>query len=92
MKLIYRGATYDYHSAKPQRQPTRRSEAYTLMYRGETYRVDPNAIAQPVVPAQYELIYRGVTYWVKRDEAGKMTMFTSRANATSQGFATVRSS
>jgi hypothetical protein len=60
MKLIYRGVTYDYNptngAARHSFQPAHHTSksTYELIYRGNTYRVDPNAIAkasvQPVTP------------------------------------------
>lgn len=86
MQLIYRGLIYDY---KPGRQVSRhpfqqvhRSEAYTLRYRGLTYQIDPNAIANATRPIEYELSYRGLTYRVMRDEQRKVTAITSGANPT----------
>ncbi|HEY9667479.1 MAG TPA: DUF4278 domain-containing protein [Coleofasciculaceae cyanobacterium] len=76
MKLIYRGLTYDYDPAKGATrypfQRTRTSQStYELIYRGNRYRVEPNAITKTSVqPVTYELIYRGVTYWLHRKEQG----------------------
>lgn len=87
MKLIYRATTFDYNPAKvAARRPfqrTRRTDksAYELMYRGNTYRVDPNVITQaPVKPAAYELIYRGMFFRVNRNEQGEITAITSSTN------------
>lgn len=49
MKLIYRGVTYDYEASKGvARQPFQHIHAfkspYELIYRGNTYRVDPTTI------------------------------------------------
>ncbi|MEG4115083.1 MULTISPECIES: DUF4278 domain-containing protein [unclassified Microcoleus] len=82
MKLIYRGTTYDYNpanvAARHPSQPTpTRDSAYELIYRGNTYRVDPNAITKtPVKPTSYELIYRGITYWVNRNEQSDVPAIT----------------
>jgi Domain of unknown function (DUF4278) len=84
MKLIYRGATYNYDpaQAKARRaaQPTRQS-AYDLIYRGNAYRFDPS-LAKPaaVKPSSYELIYRGNTYQVNRNESGEMTAISCSTN------------
>jgi Domain of unknown function (DUF4278) len=76
MKLIYRGETYHYDptQAKTGRamRPTDQA-AYDLIYRGALYRVDPS-LAKPTSskPRSYELICRGYTYQVTRNEAGEM--------------------
>jgi hypothetical protein len=78
MKLIYRGVAYDYNPDKgAARYPFRRihtsRSTYELIYRGNTYRVDPNAIPKASVqPVSYELIYRGVTYLVNRNKQGEV--------------------
>jgi len=82
MKLIYRGTTFDYDSSSTPSRPfqtnSRPREAYNLMYRGVTYRVDPNAITKAdAKPATYELSYRGVTYKVNRDEQGEVKAISS---------------
>lgn len=80
MKLIYRATTYDYAPSKfasrPFQQVRGPGPAYNLIYRGVTYRVDPNAkpAKVPVLPAAYNLIYRGVTYLVNRTAQGKVTV------------------
>jgi Domain of unknown function (DUF4278) len=76
MKLIYRGATYNYDPAQAQANRATQSTpqaAYDLSYRGARYRVDPS-IAKPASekPQSYELIYRGCTYQVTRNQAGEM--------------------
>lgn len=74
MKLIYRGLTYDYNPAKgavhyPFRRTRTPQSTYELIYRGNTYRVEPNTITKAFAkPVAYELIYRGITYWVDRNE------------------------
>lgn len=73
MQLTYRGTTYDYTPARPVRRPfqlVRRAGApYTLRYRGLSYQIDPNApqTQTSTEPIVYSLIYRGVTYLVKRN-------------------------
>lgn len=70
MKLIYRGATYDYNP-EPSRAHVSQ-EPYKLIYRGHTYEVDPSVrSAEPPMPAESNLIYRGVAYQVHRDAHGK---------------------
>ena len=79
MKLIYRGVTYDYEASKDAaRPPFQRlhlfKSPYELIYRGNTYRVDPTMIEKASVqPITYELSYRGATYRVNRNEQGKVT-------------------
>jgi Domain of unknown function (DUF4278) len=76
MKLIYRGETYNYDptQAKASRaiRPTDQA-VYDLIYRGALYRVDPS-LAKPTSskPRSYELICRGYTYQVTRNEAGEL--------------------
>jgi Domain of unknown function (DUF4278) len=85
MKLIYRGATYYYNSAQAEArraiQPTHQS-TYDLIYRGTSYRFDPN-LAKPnsVKPSRYELIYRGTTYQVSRNAAGEIATMSGYSNA-----------
>jgi hypothetical protein len=80
MKLIYRGTTYNYDSAKAKTRPPfphKNGSAYELIYRGSTYRFDPTIAKLAVVkPSSYELIYRGSTYLVNRNGAGKVTAVT----------------
>ncbi len=77
MKLIYRGVTYDYNpsNGEPFQHTHRSSKSpYELIYRGNRYRVEPNAIKQAATqPVTYELIYRGATYTVNRNGQGKVT-------------------
>jgi Domain of unknown function (DUF4278) len=82
MQLIYRGLTFDYNPSKtPERffhTSPRLGAAYTLMYRGVTYRIDPNSIEKAAPkPATYELSYRGVTYKVNRNEQDEVTVISS---------------
>lgn len=84
MKLIYRGTAFNYNPAninvhRPVK-PTFES-AYELIYRGNTYRVEPTAVRQTSVkPTEYELIYRGIIYQVKRNEQDEVIAMTSCAN------------
>jgi hypothetical protein len=77
MQLIYRGNTYDYDPAqftdRPFQPVARSGPMYTLMYRGCTYQVDPNAplAEMPVIPRTYELIYRGSVYLVTQIAANQ---------------------
>jgi hypothetical protein len=81
MKLIYRGIAYNYDPAKGvthypfQHTPTSQL-TYELIYRGNRYRVDPNAIRKTSVqPVTYKLTYRGVSYRVNRNEQGEVIAF-----------------
>jgi Domain of unknown function (DUF4278) len=84
MKLIYRGATYDYDEAYvAARQPVERTSPYKLIYRGSTYWVDPTVKAETLLePKVYELIYRGHTYQMSRNEQGKITSIESSTNSS----------
>jgi hypothetical protein len=91
MKLIYRGVTYDYNPA-PSRahnagRPSRSTPAqvpYTLIYRGQTYSIDPNARStEAPMPAEYDLLYRGTAYQVRRDAEG--TTMTARPAGLASG-------
>jgi Domain of unknown function (DUF4278) len=69
MKLIYRGTSYDYtpgatsgNTGRPTRPHHASSAPYTLIYRGQTLLVDPTQTAEPSLPHNYELIYRGERY------------------------------
>jgi hypothetical protein len=83
MKLIYRGAVYDYDSSKATaRRSFRRTytskSVYELIYRGSTYRVDPTVLTEVFVQStEYELIYRGNTYLVNRNEKGEVAATVS---------------
>lgn len=90
MKLIYRGLSFDYNPAKcatrhPCQRPQTSQVPYELIYRGNKYRVDPNAMtAAPIQPVTYKLIYRAITYWVNRNEQGKVTAISTSAAAMAQ--------
>jgi Domain of unknown function (DUF4278) len=76
IKLIYRGTTYNYNPDRTRTNsplPHTRKSACNLIYRGSAYRFDP-AFAKPnsVTPSSYELIYRGSTYQVHRNEKGEV--------------------
>jgi hypothetical protein len=80
IKMIYRGWTYNYNPeqarANHQIHPINQAP-YDLIYRGVTYHVDPNAPKPPsTIPRSYELICRGCTYQVTRDEAGAVMAIT----------------
>jgi hypothetical protein len=79
MKLFYRSTSYEYDSdrqrlgntGRPGRPAHLSRSPYTLIYRGETYQIDPNIPALPQeLPQNYELIYRGTVYRVSRDAQG----------------------
>ncbi|HEY9662059.1 MAG TPA: DUF4278 domain-containing protein [Allocoleopsis sp.] len=82
MQLIYRGTTFNYNPAHIHARPSvqrnsvqRSGAAYELIYRGNTYRVDPTvATTTPAKPMEYQLIYRGSTYRVNRDEQGEVAI------------------
>jgi Domain of unknown function (DUF4278) len=93
MKLIYRGATYNYDPTKVKsRRPFSHTEksSYKLIYRGSTYHFDPTiAKLVGVKHSTCELIYRGTTYQVRKNETGKATsiilatkLFKSKALTT----------
>jgi hypothetical protein len=73
MKLIYRGQSYDYNpdgalgnTGRPARSPHVSQAPYTVIYRGQTLRIDPSNTAEVGLPQSYDLIYRGATYRVNR--------------------------
>ena len=57
-----------------------------LIYRGNTYRIDPTVIPETSLePVVYELNYRGTTYRMHRNEQGKVTTISSSANSSKHG-------
>lgn len=82
MKLYYRGLSYELNSSKIASRTTEKpfqpapmvSSAYNLIYRGVTYRVNPNAkpVEVPLPPATYKLSYRGINYLVNRNAREKL--------------------
>ncbi|WP_445638462.1 DUF4278 domain-containing protein [Nostoc sp. DSM 114161] len=76
MKLYYRGLSYEYNPSKvgskktqqPFQPVTQIGPAYNLMYRGVSYRVDPNSKSAEVAtaPVAYKLNFRGITYFVNK--------------------------
>lgn len=69
MKLIYRGAEYEYDPTQGRSRTNDRislfREPITLTYRGDTYQIDPTRPVESTVERRpYELIYRGDRYWV----------------------------
>jgi hypothetical protein len=72
MQLIYRGNAYSYNPADVHRSPQVAAKAaYTLIYRGCTYQIDPSTTTGTSVrPATYKLIYRGSSYRVTRNQQG----------------------
>ncbi|MDZ8187955.1 MAG: DUF4278 domain-containing protein [Nostoc sp. ChiSLP02] len=76
MKLYYRGLSYEYDQTKASSKKTQQpfqpaakiGAAYNLMYRGASYRVDPNSQAVEVAqaPVAYKLNFRGITYFVNK--------------------------
>jgi hypothetical protein len=77
IKLIYRGTTYNYDPDRARANsplPHTCKSACNLIYRGSAYRFDPAlASPDPVKPSSYELIYRGSTYQVHRNEKGEVS-------------------
>lgn len=90
MKLIYRGTTHERNSyQKKTRRPfqsNRKAEtAYNLIYRGLTYRVEPDnpPVKTPITKTSYKLIYRGMTYLVNYNELGEVERTPFIGKATS---------
>ncbi|WP_334726000.1 hypothetical protein [Nostoc sp.] len=52
------------------------------MYRGVTYRVDPNSKAAkvPLAPVVYKLSFRGITYFVNKTAQGEVTVVSQPAS------------
>jgi Domain of unknown function (DUF4278) len=77
MQRIHRGHVYDYDPTKTRNQPFQQvrttGPAYRLMYRGESYLIDPQVTTSPEfdAPRDYQLIYRGETYAVHKTAEGK---------------------
>jgi YHS domain-containing protein len=89
MKLYYRGASYEYNPTKvanrnieqPFQPVSQFRAAYNLIYRGFTYRVDPNAKSATIpLGATYKLSYRGINYLVNRNALGEVTLITQLSN------------
>ncbi|MEH2178090.1 DUF4278 domain-containing protein [Nostoc sp.] len=82
MKLYYRGLVYEYNLTEAAKKVTRpfapvarKGSTYNLIYRGLTYRIDPNIEPAKVFtpPVTYQLIYRGVAYLVERTHTGEIS-------------------
>jgi Domain of unknown function (DUF4278) len=76
IQLIYRGSTYSYDPDLVRARsplPHTDKSSCDLIYRGSTYHFDP-ALTRPdsVEPSSYELICRGSTYQVYRNEKGEV--------------------
>ncbi|WP_341530467.1 DUF4278 domain-containing protein [Nostoc sp. UHCC 0302] len=90
MKLYYRGLGYELDSSKiagrtiekPFQSTPSVGAAYNLIYRGVTYRVDPNAKSAeaPLPPTTYKLSYRGINYLVNRNAQGEVTLINQSTN------------
>lgn len=94
MQLIYRGTTFNYNPAHiNDRCPVQCSEsAYKLIYRGNTYRVDPTvATIASAKPMEYKLIYRGSTYQVSRNEQDEMIAIAPSTSALKRKTLTISS-
>ncbi|MCC5654762.1 DUF4278 domain-containing protein [Nostoc sp. XA013] len=81
MKLSYRGVSYEY---QPFKQVRGFGHAYNLIYRGFTYRIDPNTKQSeiPVQPVAYRLMYRGIAYFVKKTAQGEVSVVTQPASTS----------
>jgi hypothetical protein len=94
MKLYYRGVSYEYNPSQVTSrktgqlfQPVRESrEAYNLCYRGNIYHVEPNAKKTEVSSsrATYLLIYRGISYLLRKTLHGNVTVASQLVNTTSK--------
>ena len=95
MKLYYRGTSYEYDTKKVENrkieqpfQPVSQfGPAYNVIYRGITYRVDPNTKTAevPLAPATYKLSYRGINYLVSKNTQGEVTLMTQSVNSLEVG-------
>lgn len=91
MKLYYRGTSYQCDTTTVRNrkieqpfQPVCQSDpAYNLIYRGVSYRVEPNAKSAeaPLARANYKLNYRGINYLVNRNTQGETTLMTQSINS-----------
>ncbi|MBD2451770.1 DUF4278 domain-containing protein [Nostoc sp. FACHB-152] len=91
MKLHYRGLSYELNSStvvsrtteKPFQPVPSVSSTYNLMYRGVSYRVDPNAKSAEVSlqPATYKLSYRGINYLVNKNAQGEVSLMNNSLSA-----------
>ncbi len=97
MKLIYRGAAYNYEPSQVGAGNTGRPAApYQVIYRGLTTLVNPEAAPDWAanLPANFNLLYRGVAVQVDRNVDGRaiapaQRVSTTRVNSTAQSNATV---
>jgi Domain of unknown function (DUF4278) len=77
MQRIYRGTVTDYDPTKTHNRPFEQvrgtGPADRLIYRGESYLIDPQVTTSPKFdpPRDYELIYRGEIYAVHKTAEGK---------------------
>jgi Domain of unknown function (DUF4278) len=77
MQRIYRGTVTDYDATKTRNRPFEQvrgpGPAYCLIYRGESYLIDPQVTTSPEcdAPRDYQLIYRGEIYAVHKTAEGK---------------------
>ncbi|MBD2527805.1 DUF4278 domain-containing protein [Nostoc sp. FACHB-133] len=104
MKLFYRGLSYELDSSKIASRRTEKpfqpapivGAAYNLIYRGVTYRVDPNykPVEVTLPLAIYKLSYRGINYLMNRNAQGEVTLINQSTNplqVTTQSPMTTRS-
>jgi hypothetical protein len=77
MRRIYRGTVTDYDATKTRNRPFEQvrgpGPAYHLIYRGESYLIDPQVTTSPEFDSarDYQLIYRGEIYAVHKTAEGK---------------------
>ncbi len=98
MKLIYRGASYDYDAATgfPLRTSAPNRQPYALSYRGSAYTVNPERAGEPnPAPIAANLHYRGVRYALNGGKvasgnaiaarpASALKLFTTQAAAVAE--------
>ena len=92
MKLKYRGVSYEYDPPKLENQNRRQpfkqvrgsDPAYNLIYRGVSYRIEPNTKQSevPIQPATYRLMYRGIAYFVNKTAQGEVSVVTQLASTS----------
>ncbi len=101
MKLIYRGAAYNYepnqtsieNTGRPVRSAQRFQAPYPVIYRGLTALVNPEAVPNWAdnLPANFNLLYRGVALRVNRHADGR-AIATAQRSSTKRVNSTVLSS
>lgn len=88
MKLIYRGVTFNSNPASGNVHCSvqRNESPCELIYRGNSYLVDPAAAVAK--STECKLTYRGITYRMKQNVKGEVTGVTSFANSPKRKIAT----